>query len=195
MYIDNLAEFKHRWKKLNLADSALIVIDMQRYFLDEDSHACVPEGKIITKNIGTLVEKYRGHDRPVIFTNFAVCKGEDDPIINWWNDTVEEGSRDSEIVEELKPRENELVIRKPTYDAFYKTELEEYLRERDIKQVVITGVLTNLCCETTAREAFVRGFDVFVVIDGMASYSEEMHVSSLKNLAYGFATPISTNDL
>ncbi len=56
----------------------------------------------------------------------------------------------------------------------------------------ITRVLTNLCCETAAREAFVRDFDVFFAIDATAAYNEEMHLATLMNFAYGFATPVTT---
>lgn len=56
-----------------------------------------------------------------------------------------------------------------------------------IKEVIVTGVMTNLCCETTAREAFVRGFRVFFSTDATATSLPELHDATLKNLAYGFA--------
>lgn len=54
------------------------------------------------------------------------------------------------------------------------------------KEVIVSGVMTNLCCETTAREAFVRGFRVFFSTDATATSSAELHDATLKNLAYGF---------
>lgn len=56
-----------------------------------------------------------------------------------------------------------------------------------VKEVIVTGVMTNLCCETTAREAFVKGFRVFFSTDATATSSLELHDASLKNMAYGFA--------
>ena len=73
------------------------------------------------------------------------------------------------------------------YSAFYKTDLEQYLMSIGIKNVIIGGVMTNLCCETTARDAFVRDFRVFFLVDGTATVSKTYHFTTLRNLAYGFA--------
>jgi isochorismate hydrolase len=168
---------------------------MQSYFLDEKSHAFVPTGKAVLSNVQNLISHFRDHSRPVIFTRFAVEDGEDDPISNWWADTVSEGSEASRLAEEIKTEKSDKVIRKSRYSSFYETDLEEHLKVQDVSDLVITGVLTNLCCETAAREAFDRGFNVFSVMDGMATYSEEVHIASLKNLAYGFSTPLCTEDI
>lgn len=184
-----------RWKDLDLSQSALLVIDMQRYFLDEQSHAFVPTAPEVVPNIQELIGLYRSNGRPVVYTYFAVEKGEKDPIGDWWGRTVSEGSKESFIINELKPAVHEKVFRKPSYSSFYKTELEKFLKDLNVHNVVITGVLTNLCCETTAREAFSRGFDVFVTMDATASFNEEMHLQSLKSLSYGCATPVATQDL
>jgi bifunctional isochorismate lyase/aryl carrier protein len=55
--------------------------------------------------------------------------------------------------------------------------------------------MTHLCCETTARAAFVAGYEVFFLVDGTASYNEEFHISTLKNLAHGFAVLTTTSQL
>ncbi|MEW6239950.1 MAG: isochorismatase family protein, partial [Chloroflexota bacterium] len=72
---------------------------------------------------------------------------------------------------------------------------EQTLRDLEVEQVVITGVMTHLCCETTARAAFVRGFDVFYVVDGTATYTEAFHRASLLNLAHGFAVPVLAEEI
>lgn len=79
------------------------------------------------------------------------------------------------------------MVEKNTYSAFRNTRLEEKLLEMGAKEVIVTGVMTNLCCETTAREAFVRGFRVFFSADATATSDSELHEAALKNLAYGFA--------
>ncbi|MBT3835008.1 cysteine hydrolase [Candidatus Peribacteria bacterium] len=193
--IETLTEFKHRWKKLNISDAALLVIDMQEYFLNENSHAYIPDSNHLIKNVSNTIAKFRENSRPVIHTYFAVKDGEKDSIINWWNDSVKDGTFESNIIKELSPENDEAVIRKPTYDSFYETGLDEILKSKNIKQVVIVGVVTNLCCETSARESFVRGYDTFIVTDGMASYSQEMHDASIRNLAYGFATPVLSRNI
>lgn len=96
---------------------------------------------------------------------------------------------------EMGRREDEMVVRKDTYSAFRGTRLEERLREMGVEEVIVTGVMTNLCCETTAREAFVRGFRVFFSTDATATSSEELHEATLKNMAYGFAYLVDCNRL
>jgi isochorismate hydrolase len=81
-----------------------------------------------------------------------------------------------------------MILPKTQYDAFYGTSLEAELRRYAVDQVVISGVMTHLCCETTARAAFVRGFQVFFLVDGTATYNQDFHRASLLNLSHGFAT-------
>ncbi len=182
-------------RELQLDKSALLVIDMQKYFLNEDSHAFVPAGKAMFPNVQKILQVFRDGNRPIIFTRFAVKESEPDPISNWWKDSVVEGSPESELMSELNAQDSEKVIRKFSYSSFHGTDLEEYLRGEGVQDLVITGVLTNLCCSTAAREAFDRLFNVFAVIDAMATYSEEMHLGSIKNLSYGFASPITTQKI
>ena len=82
------------------------------------------------------------------------------------------------------------IIQKERYDAFWKTPLDVFLKNEGVEQVIISGVMTHLCCETTARSAFMRDYKVFFTIDGTATYTEELHMASLLNLAHGFAKTI-----
>jgi bifunctional isochorismate lyase/aryl carrier protein len=84
---------------------------------------------------------------------------------------------------------------KSQYDAFYQTSLEEMLHAKGVTQVVICGVMTHLCCETTARSAFIRGFEVFFPVDGTATYNLAYHKASLLNLAHGFASLVLMKDI
>ena len=79
------------------------------------------------------------------------------------------------------------LVEKHTYSAFYDTDLESFLKKSERTEVIVTGVMTNLCCETTARDAFIRGFRVFFSTDATATSNHDLHSSTLKNLAYGFA--------
>ena len=64
-----------------------------------------------------------------------------------------------------------------------------------MSQVVITGVMTHLCCETTARSAFMRGFLPFFLVDGTATYNRHFHIATLTNLAHGFAHLARVQDI
>ena len=71
----------------------------------------------------------------------------------------------------------------------------EACRSKEIRVIFITGVMTNCCCETTARDGFVRDYRVFFVSDATATTDKELHLASLKNLCYGFAHVLSTEEL
>jgi len=107
-------------------------------------------------------------------------------MASWWRELILPDEPLSQIVPELKSTQGNL-IEKSQYDAFLNTGLEKLLKEKGIKQVVIGGVMTHLCCETTARSAFMRGFEVFFLVDGTATYNESFHQASLINLSHGFA--------
>lgn len=168
--------------------SALLVLDMQEYFLRPDSHAFIPSAPAILRNLQLLITNYYAANLPVIFTRHINTDADTGVMSRWWRDVIRIDSPDSAIVPALDTSKG-IVISKSQYDAFYRTSLEEILRGRGGAQVVVTGVHTHLCCETTARSAFVRGFEVFFCVDGTATYTEKLHRGSLASLAHGFAIP------
>ncbi|UCH84173.1 MAG: cysteine hydrolase, partial [Candidatus Latescibacterota bacterium] len=175
---------------LNVAKSALLVIDMQEFFLDPTSATFTCGALAIVPGIKRLIEAYRAADRPVIFSKHVHHPDDLDSGIMgwWWEGKCLEGSPESEIHSELAPLPNEKVVFKHRYSAFYNTDLETVLRCLKVEDLVITGTMTNMCCESTARDAYYRDYRVFVPADGTGTVIEEMHVASLLNLAYGFAS-------
>lgn len=174
--------------------SALLVLDMQVYFLDPDSHAYIPSAPAILPVLQELIGAYRKRKLPVIFTRHVNSDQDAGMMSVWWRDLIREGSRLSQIVSDLEPGDSP-VIAKSQYDAFYLTDLERMLREEGVWQVLISGVMTHLCCETTARSAFLRGFEVFTLVDGTATYNESFHRAALLNLAHGFSTLVLSGEL
>ncbi|MBN2735106.1 MAG: isochorismatase family protein [Methanomicrobiaceae archaeon] len=175
-------------------DAALIIIDMQDYFLNENSHAFVPSTQAIIPGIKKLAYAFITAGRPVFCTRHINCDSDSGMMSEWYREVIREDNEKSQITSIFEiPDIN--VIKKTQYDAFYKTNLEEMLKEKKIKSVVITGVLTHLCCETTARSAFIRGFRVFFPVDGSATYYEKNHLASLLNLSGGFAVPVTIDGL
>lgn len=176
--------------------SALLVMDMQRFFLDEESHAFIPSSKAIIPNIMNLISTYRRHDLPIIFTRHSLKQSEEPGIMGkWWGDVIREDDALSEIYPFLGPLPSEAIIRKTRYNAFHGTELENILKEKNVYNVVFTGVMTHLCCESTARAAFMRDYEVFFVVDGTATQNEELHISSLRTLSHGFSIPVLTKEI
>ncbi len=183
-----------RLEVLRRQTAALLVLDMQRYFLDAVSHAYIPSSEAIIPNILKLIDTFHQHDRPVVFTRHLNTAENAGQMANWWRDLI---SRENPL-SEIDPRflvDGSNVIEKSQYDAFLHTGLETFLRKQRVEQVLITGVMTHLCCETTARSAFMHGFDVFFTIDGTATYNLDLHWASLQNLAHGFAIPVLNQEV
>ncbi len=175
-------------------NSALLVIDMQEYFLSKNSHAFIPEANAIVPNINSLIDEYRNKDFPVIFTYYALEKDEEPGIMGrWWGDILRVSDPLSKIHTSIKWKENDILLRKNRYSAFIGTNLDQLLKDMRINTLIITGVMTHLCCESTAREAFMKDYDVYFVVDATATGSEEFHISSLKTLTDGFTIPVKTD--
>lgn len=167
-------------------NSALLVLDMQRYFLEPASHAYIPSAAGILPRIGKLIENFHARRLPIFFTQHTNTPRNAGMMARWWRDLIHPKDKLAELTPELNSAGSYL-LRKHQYDAFYRTSLEKELRKLGVRQVVICGVMTHLCCETSARSAFMRGFEVFFPIDGTATYHREFHLSSLRNLTHGFA--------
>ena len=178
----------------SLANSALLIIDMQRYFLCSSSHAFLPAAPAIIPNINSLIAVFKKAERPVFFTRHANGTHDTGQMAVWWRELL---TRDHPLgdIETTLNFHDDPIIEKTQYDAFFNTYLESRLRQSSTRQLVITGVSTHLCCESTARSAFMRGFAVFITIDGTATLNRELHFASLRSLAHGCAIPLLTGDL
>jgi bifunctional isochorismate lyase/aryl carrier protein len=185
---------RQRQGKLQLDRAVLLVMDMQNYFLDKSSHAYIPSAPGIIPGIISLIDKFRQAHRPVIFTRHLNTAANAGMMNKWWADTIQESSPLSKITDKFDISQG-IIVRKSQYDAFYNTTLDVILKQHYVKQVVVTGVMTNLCCETTARAAFVHGYEVFFPVDVTATYECECHEATLLNLAYGFAHVVSLDEM
>lgn len=188
-WLKTIAPFNEHRMPLHRKKSALLVIDMQNFFLDPSSPTFTCGGLAILPTVKRLLRAFRDARRPVIYTRHVHHPdGSDAGVMGWWwKGMCLEGSPESEVHPDLSPLPNEKVISKHRYSAFYNTDLEIILRCLKVEDLVISGVMTSLCCESTARDAYYRDYRVFFLADGTGSDHEEMHVASLLNLAYGFA--------
>ena len=174
--------------------SALLILDLQSYFLEPSSHAFIPSAPAIVPGLKLLAQSYYAHNLPVIFTQHLNSKQDAGSMSRWWKDLITIEDSLSAIIADFD-FSNRYVLRKSQYDAFYKTDLEDNLNKQGVSQIVISGVMTHLCCETTARSAFVRGFEIFFLIDGTATYNKEHHMAALLNLSHGFVTPVLVEEI
>jgi isochorismate hydrolase len=191
----SLAEVNRKQSVLfSPGDSALLVLDMQSYFLNEVSHAFIPSAPAILSRVNSLITAFAGQDLPVVFTRHLNTSKDAGSMATWWWEIITRDNPLSEVDPRIENKKG-ISLEKTRYDAFFNSPLEELIKEKNVRQVVISGVMTHLCCETTARSAFMRGFEVFFTIDGTATYNEAFHRASLLNLAHGFATPVLVQDI
>ncbi|KAJ7556655.1 hypothetical protein O6H91_05G092000 [Diphasiastrum complanatum] len=183
------APYVTRDRAPDASEAVLLVIDMQEYFRGIATPILPP--------IKQTISLCRSAGIPVIYTRHS-HRGPSDygMLYEWWDgDLVFEGTPAAELLPEVGRGEGDNLVHKHTYSAFYDTDLESFLRKHGKKEVIITGVMTNLCCETNARDAFVRGFRVFFSTDSTATVNEDLHVSTIKNLAYGFAYLVDVSSI
>lgn len=187
-WLDRIQPYNQHNMTLKLSASALLVIDMQEFFLDTSSPTFTCGGLAVLPSVKRLLAEFRRSERPVIFTRHVHHPNDLDVGIMgwWWEGKCIEGSPESEIIDELAPLPNEKVVFKHRYSAFYNTDLETVLRCLKVEDLVICGIMTNMCCESTVRDAYYRDYRIFFPADGSGTISEEMHLASLLNIAFGF---------
>ncbi len=188
-WLGQIEPFNQHKMALKREKSALMVIDMQKFFLDPHSPSFTVGGLAILPTLQRLIQAFREQGRPVIYTRHVHHPEHLDSGIMgwWWEGMCIEGSPQSEIHDDLAPRPSDKVILKHRYSAFYNTDLETVLRCLGIEDLVIAGIMTNMCCESTARDAYFRDYRVFFLADGTGSINEQMQLASLLNLSFGFA--------
>ncbi len=181
----------------NFKKAGLLVIDMQNFFLDPRSPTFTPGGLAILPNIAGLIKAFRRRNLPVIYTVHVHKSNELDGGIMgwWWEGMVMENTKDAEIHPDLAPLPAEKIVNKHRYSAFYNTDLEIVLRCLGITDLIISGVMTNLCCESTVRDAYFRDLRVFFLLDATGTINEELHLATLSNLAFGFAYVTETKEI
>lgn len=188
---------------LDLRRAALLVIDMQAEYVEPGWTAgWVPEATRMIPRLARVVEAARSARLPVIHTAFAAThRFLDRPrsgstMPNRYPGEPSEGLfREARFPKELTPGPDEVVILKPSYGAFYDTPLDTILRNHGCDTVIVTGTLTNLCCGTTARQAYERGYAVVVGSDLTATNDPEIHAAEIKTLRYGFARVLTADEI
>jgi len=151
--------------------SALLIIDMLNDFIEESGSLVVPGAKRIVPRIREILEAARSQGVPVIYV--ADSHRRDDREFAYWPPHAVAGTWGSEVVGELAPAPDDYVVPKRRYSAFFGTDLDNYLRELEVRKLYLTGVLTNICVYATALDAAMRNYEVAVFRDGVASLSEE----------------------
>ncbi len=153
---------------------ALLVIDMLNDFCRKNGALYVPQAEEIIPSIAKLVDTARENKVPVIYANDS--HEENDEEFKKWPRHAVKGTWGAEVVEELTPREDDIVIEKTRYDAFYKTELDDVLKKLEARNLYLTGVVTNICVLATGLAAAMRGYQTKVVRECVKDLPSELAI-------------------
>lgn len=157
--------------------TGLLVIDMTNEFLKEGSPLEVPAGRKMVPRLKKVIETCRSEDVLVIYTRHVLREnGANAGLLEEFYQAVRgkkahvPGSEGVKVYDEISPGKDDIVISKHRYSAFYETELDTILKNMGIDTLIISGVLTNLCCESTARDAMFRDYRVIFLQDCNATF-------------------------
>lgn len=178
--------------RLDPLKTALIVVDMQNDFVKEGGSLLVPDAEATIPNIKSLLDLARENHMKIVFTQDTHSDG--DPEWNIWPEHAREGSWGWRIVDELSPKEDETVIRKVRYDAFYGTHLDHFLRLWGVETLVIVGTVANICVHYTAASAALRWYEVVIPKDATSALDPFDLEASMRQTSFLFSGRITTGD-
>jgi ureidoacrylate peracid hydrolase len=198
---------EHVHEDFDPAKTALVVVDMQNAFmLPGVAHAPCLMAQQIVPNINRLAKAMREAGGTVVWIKTAYT---DDTLENWSTlyemlgpggtgrraTALARGSKGYEIWPELEVLDQDLIVEKNRYSAFIQgsSDLAEVLRARGLDTVLITGTVTNVCCESTARDAMMLNFKTVMITDGNAAVTDEDHNASLIGFYLIFGDIMSTD--
>lgn len=162
-----------------MSNTALIVIDMlNEYLLPEGLVYCEKCRGIIT-NTAKTIDAARDKGVTICYVNTSL-ESDKDIMVKKWGLHAVKGSKGARVVDELAPKEADLVVEKKLYDGFFQTKLHEALQDNKISNVVITGIHTHVCVLFTAVGAFEHGYNVTTLEDCITTGYLPNHESRLR---------------
>ncbi|WP_404367110.1 isochorismatase family protein [Marinobacter sp.] len=200
----------HLFDRLDPTKTAVIAIDMQNTFLQPGSPAEVPLSRQIVEPINRLNEGVRGLGGHIVWVTHANSgSGEDSDWPCFFNNFVADdvrartidsllpGRHGQEIWPELHVEATDIQITKNRYSALIPgaSDLDQVLRGLDVTNLLITGTKTNVCCESTARDAMMMNFNVVMVSDATAALSDNEHQATLETVIQQFGDVLTVSEV
>jgi ureidoacrylate peracid hydrolase len=188
--------------KIDPRTTALIVVDAQNDFAHPEGKyaklGLAKYSKPVIDKLKKVIETCRKAGIPIIYTVLQFREDYSDAGLMHRAialGALKIGSWGAQIIDELKPEPNDIIIEKKRHSGFYNTNLEDVLKNLNIKTLIFTGFGTNVCVESTVRDAMYREFNCIVVSDCCASYTKRMHEFGLANIKLFFGTVIDSKEL
>jgi len=168
---------------LDPSKTAVVVVDMQNDFVKPNGKLYVPTAQATVPAIRKLLEKARDANVPIIYTQDWHFKN--DPEFRIWGEHCVMNTWGAEIIDELKPMPDDILIRKRRYDAFFGTDLDYVLRHVvHADTLVIVGTVANICVLHTAGSAALNWYNVVVPIDGISALDEFDYYAALRQVTF-----------
>jgi ureidoacrylate peracid hydrolase len=194
-------------KSLSESKVAMIVVDMQNAYLDDEgsmnkSGMDITELKKTVLPVSSLITACRSVDVPIIFTRYVLRADYKDaglrsvrgPKFKEINSLVM-GTWDSELDPRMDQRLEDYVLDKTRYSSFYNTSLEVILRGLGVDTLIVCGVTTEICVESTIRDAYFRDFKIIVPKDAVAAMDIGRHKGTLATIEFGFGSVTTSAEL
>lgn len=204
--------------EVDFAKAAVLVVDMQNAFASKKgmldlAGVDVSGAAAVVASVGRVLEAAREAGIPVVYLQMGyradLSDGGGPASPNWYKELgivmmnrearlkgklVTVGGWDFDIVEELKPRPEDVVIVKTRYSGFARTPLDEELRKRGITHLFFTGIATNVCVESTLRDAFFLDYWPILITDAAMGSRPHLHAASVENVEAYFGWTISAGE-
>jgi ureidoacrylate peracid hydrolase len=186
--------------------ACLLIVDVQNDFVSSKGSAAqrgedVSAAQAMVPRLIRLIEEARRVSLPVIFVRTTHSEWTDTPSWIYRKsqqtalNTCREGSWGAEFYEGISPLPSERAVIKHRYSSFINTNLNTVLKAKGVESVLVTGVATNVCVETTARDAYMYDYYVTMVEDCSAAYDPGMHESTLENIRRHFGLVASSDEI
>ena len=159
---------------------ALLIIDMLNDFVFEGAPLEVPETRKIIPVIKKEISRARAKGISVIYICDAHDKNDKEFSKFGWPAHAVKGTKGAQVVDELIPQPNDIIIEKTTYSGFYNSRLDKILKKLGVKNLRLTGCVTHICVMFTASDAVLRDYKVMVVENGVAGLAKEDHDAALR---------------
>lgn len=185
-----------------VANAALLIVDMQNDFVRVGAPLEVPDARVTIAPIRRLIGAFRAAGRPVVYTRFYA---RDTPDLMWlWSKQCQaeirccwQGVKRSyedadgelecgDVIDELAPLPGDVIVDKFGYGSFHDTDLDARLSALGVRSLLVTGTVTQICVEETAREAFHHGYRTTLISDAVSSFAPDLQAATLRNFAMKF---------
>ena len=182
------------------AKTALIVIDMQNSFVAEGGTYETAPARDMIPRLERLIAFAREHEMPIVWTQSDHSAPHSGIMLKKFPPIREDrelwrGETSFDLYPAMvQPAPGEFRVVKHKYDAFWETDLDAILRNSGVETVIIVGTATNVCCESTARSAFFRDYQVVFLSDCTASFDPDMHAAALKTVDVFFGRVMTSDE-